>query len=504
MRNTILVVVLLLLLSWLFPIVAGAEENWPKVKAALANWDGVHQITLRTELSDPFGRHEVQDLLEAFIDLGYVVTPAKLGSSVDQGLALDMRDSRNGMVLILSRGSDGAVIAIDRLPETAIAAPASTAKEQSAVQEDITQQPAVEPIPEASPKTETTRPRRYTSRTGSAANLRSGSIELEGQPRQILLLGQKRDGSLELALQSDAAIAFYRLAGSGLQKTGEFKPPLSNNRALSADAGDLDGNGSPEIAAVWGEDIRSIYEGTDTQLHSWILDPAEAFKPLSSDLEGYLRIVKKQGYLQYREQFEPFSENIYPLVMQNEQYGAAAEPTAWGQRNLYEATPLNATSMIAWDDENRLQLISREKGEPAPGSTLMKDLGAFRGPEVAVRLKEPEYRSGFGKEDKIYEHYHSLGRRVAFDSEDRLYTIDRERSTGSIPLFQKSTGKDTLVKLTRDGQGLVMDYVFDGIDAYILDFALLEEADQPIQALLLLNDKEDGSGQAYLLKVQSE
>ncbi len=132
----------------------------------------------------------------------------------------------------------------------------------------------------------------------------------------------------------------------------------------------------------------------------------------------------------------------------------------------------------------------------------MGDFTALSGPEVAVRLETPEYRSGFEKEDQVKETYYPLPGRVAIGSDGAAYTVQRGRTEG-VPMFGKPSGRDAVGRVVRDGERLLLEHPFAAVEAFILDFALVERSGPSLDALLLLNEKEDGSGRAYLLLQQA-
>jgi len=457
-RNELIFIVLLGLTG--LPVAFAG--TWPKIEGALSEWRGPRQITLRTDLRDPLSSPEVQELLKTLLEKSYIVIPAAIGTPAGEGLALDLRISGDFPVLTLSRGSDGAILAFERRQGSAFAKP-----------------------PDSS--------------SGEAGDVFSGLIELSGRPRHVLFLGRDSRDGFDIALLSDQALERFHLSGASLSRTDEFRPPLSTGRALFADAGDLTGDGSPEIAAVWAEDVGGIYEGTDSRIHTWILGlDGNSFHLLSPDLQGYARILGGGGYLQQRGVFAPFAGGVFPLLQGKEGFAPGQHSVSWGQGNLFGITPSDGTEAIAWDKESRLHVVSVKTGEDVPGALALQDLGDFKGTEVAVRLESPEYRSGFEKEDRVKETYHALPPRVATGADGAIYTIVRGRAR-DLPLLGKPSGKDQLVRIKRRSNRLTVEQPFAGVDAYILDYALIEESGNLEANLLLLNEKEDGTGKAYLL-----
>lgn len=449
--------------------------SWPKIEAALSSWEGPRQVTLRTDLRDPLSSTQVQDLLELLLERGFTVIPAPPESRVSEGLILDLRTAGAGSVLALSRAADGAILAFERQQAEKVS-PAAKPLEPA-------------PVPQ---------PAREVAAAGREA-FAPGPLELSGRPKRLALLGAAEEGTFDIALLYDDVLEKIRVSAGGAAPLGEWRPQVASSRALHVDTGDLDGDGALEIAAVWAEDLRGIYQGTDSKIHTWVFQVEdEKLYPSGTDLEGYLRIAGGKGVVQKRGTYSPFAGPVLPLVREEEGYRTGAQPILWAGRNLYEATPLSTEEALALNERGNLMLVSLATGKALPGGVLLEDLGAFAGPEVAVRLESPEYRSGFEKEDRIKETYHPLPRRMLVGSDGTAYTVARGRSEG-LPLVGRPSGSDALVRVVRNGRSLRLERPFAGVDAFILDFALLERPGHPVAAVLLLNEKEDGSGKAYLL-----
>lgn len=442
---------------------------WPKVESALDQWQGKRLLTLRSDLADPLSSPQVQRLLEFLLDGGFAVVNAPLGTRVEEGLVLDLRTAETGVVLVLSRAPEGVILAFDRLTRD-VGAEGAAAK---ALPADL--------LRERPPGTDALLP---------------GPLDLTGSPRRLAVLGTP--AGPELLLLSDRSLDRYRFAGVGLEKLDSHSPPISPAKALHLDAGDLDGDGREEIAAVWAEEIGAIYGGIDARIHSWIFPTAGALEPASPDLEGYLRLLPEGGFWQGRGAHRPFAGPVLPLARKNQEICVDEEVVAWGRRSLYQATPLGAEEMVAWDSEDRLSLAASATGEPVPGGALLEGLGPFRGPEVAVRKKDPEFRTGLERTDRVWETFYPLPRRLLVDSAGGGYTISRGR-TGGLPLVGRPSGRDQVVRVTRTRSGLRLDRPFEGVEAFILDFALLRRMNQPPAIVLLVNEKEDGTGRAWLL-----
>jgi hypothetical protein len=109
-------------------------------------------------------------------------------------------------------------------------------------------------------------------------------------------------------------------------------------------------------------------------------------------------------------------------------------------------------------------------------------------------LENPEYRSGFSAADRILAREVFLGRRLVRQA-DAVYTLIRGRSEG-LPLVGRAGGADRLVEIRNAGNNLRAGYPFAAVDAFIVDFALYGANDS--RAVMLLNEKADGSGGSYL------
>lgn len=468
---------ILLLILWggLGSVTAMAGE-WPKIEAALSSWEGPKRLLLRSALDDPLASPVIQCLLEDLLAKGFLVTPASPQTSIKEGLILDFRLDGESQVLALSRGEDGAIIAFEK-------------KTGSQVPE---RRPA-ETAPALGPAMTTRTPVLPASRWSG-----SGPIELPGHPRSIALLGVGDDGALDFALLYDHGLESYRRQGAGLQNVGSYRPPLPSPRALHLSAGDLDGDGRKEIAAVWTQDVVGIYEGTDSQLHGWILGRGDGrLTPLSPDLSAYLRILGGKGYLQCRGPYAPFAGPVFPLIKADDGYRADSRGVDWAGANLYQATPLDNEGALVWNAEGNLQLLSLSTGKVYPGAVLLQNFAAFTGPEVAVRREIPEYRSGLEKQDRVKETYYPLPGRVAIGADGAAYTVLRGRTKG-LPLLGRPAGSDAVGRVVRQGERLNLEKPFAEIETFIIDIAPVIPSGQSIGVLLLLNEKEDGSGRAYL------
>lgn len=469
---------------------------WPKIEAAVTRWEGSRQMVLRTDLADPLSSDVVQALVEFLVEQGYTAVLAPVGAPATEGLVLDVRTAGGAVSVAATRAKDGAILAIERREvNPADRSGTSPAKSAPAAGSRPSESPA-DPSPPPPPS--------QMRRTAAAPALPVGPLELAGRPRGLAFLGSSAGEILDLALLTDESLQVVRVSGQGQTLLAEFRPPVSSTRALHVDAGDLDGDGVTEVAAVWAEDVRGVDTGTDSRLHSWILACADGkIRLRSDDLKSYVRIVGGRPYAQHRGAESAFAGPVLPLEEQGGHYAVGATPVPWAGRNLYVATPWSPNDAATWDPEDRLRLVELEAGAPLSSGLLLKNFGAFGGPEVAVRLSVPEFRSGFSQVDRVKEKLVALPRRVVQGADGSLYTIDRGYSKG-LPLIGKASGRDALVRVVRRGEVLSADPSFGEVEAFLLDFSLVDEPSGVSAAILLLNDKEDGSGVGRLVVQQAD
>lgn len=444
---------------------AVAAGSYPRLEAALSLWEGPKRAVLRSDLPDPLSSPLVQDLLELFLALGYEVRAAPLEEAPREGLLLDLRGPATSTTLILSRAADEAVLAVERSTGGIAAkhAPAEAA-------------PAPAPGP----------------RPGAA-------WELEEPFRRFAYLGESPGGP-RLALLYDDRLELAELSPSGLRPLGRFRVPASPSRGLHVDAADLDADGSPEVAALWAQDVHSVYQGVDSGLRSWLFTVSdEAVVPATPDLAAHLRVAGGNAFVQDRGPFALYNGPVFRLGSDRGRYTRGIEATPWGGAGLFGFTPLDGAEGLAWRERGSLALVSRETGRPVPGGALLGELGTFRGPEVAVRLRNPEYRTGFGLGGQVAEAYHPLPPRVAVVPGGEAYTIHRGRTPG-VPLVGQPSGRDAVVRIVREEGAPRLERPFEPVEAFVVDFALRQQGQGPASVLLLVNEREDGSGKARLLE----
>jgi len=160
--------------------------------------------------------------------------------------------------------------------------------------------------------------------------------------------------------------------------------------------------------------------------------------------------------------------------------------------------PDNSRALV-WNDEQRLMLVAQSDDNRIPGSTLLTDFGLYQGPTVSIPLREPEYRSGFSANDRIMAKDYTLNRRMVRHG-DTVFTLVRARTEG-LPLVGRPSGADRLIEIVNEGNQLAARYPFAQVEAFIVDFSIADKAGH--QAAVLLNEKADGRGKAYL-RLQKE
>lgn len=474
-------VVLFILLTGSPGVAAG--PTWPKIDTALSAWQGEKNLLLISSAETPLETTAVQQVLEQVLLHGFAVRIDAAVADSDTGLILELRDGKQMSMAILRRASDKAIIAFERHVQAPEAGPAA-APATAPLQVNPLSSPAVPsaPVVAAEPRI--------------AADL-PGPLALPGKPRSVAVLKNTTDADLIIALQSDTGVTRYRMQDHQLRALGEFKKKNKALRALYLESGDPDHDGATELAAVWADDLQGIYTGTDSRLSSTILESNRQGFSAQQGPGAFIRLLKGKGLVQFRGKYSLWHGPVRALQTGEEGWTAGNEPVSWASSNLFDITPLDDTVALQRTAAGQLRLVSLENGQPLPGGTLLYDLGDFEGAPVAVSLETPEYRSGFSKEDMVRETWWHLPPRVTVTSDGTAYTIRRGRSAG-LPLVGKPSGRDQLIALHWNGHQVTVTEPFAGVEAFMLDFALIENQGSVKAALLLLNQKPDGSGNAYL------
>jgi len=447
-----------------------AAETWPNLEKKLDDWLGAREVQLVSEAGDPLASDELLPLIEVLLKHNYAVNTASETSASGEGLLVEIRRLDAQTLIVLKRASDHSIIALERMTNerlpAVVAVPGPVASQQT-----VTPPPPM-PMRQQAP------------------------IPIEGSPISLVWLDESSGSDATLALLSKAGVALCRLQERQLQKLSVIAPPKDGLRPLSLSRGDVDGDGSFELAAVWAEDIYSVYDGTESNIWSQLI-AVEPQKLTSLGLQaGYVRLFDSLGVTQRRGTYRPFTGPVQQLLYRQGRI-STGQTLPWGEQNIFSLTPLGDGDGLAWLRAGILSALSMDTGEPLSGGTILEDLGHPQTAQIAVRLEEPEYRSGFGKEDQVLERYISLPSRLVAVGAHSMLTINRGRKSGTF-LLGKPTGEDRLVRLTKNTDGLSLDYPFPAVPSFIVDFTLVPGKDS-FGALSLLNDKEDASGQAYLL-----
>jgi hypothetical protein len=323
----------------------------------------------------------------------------------------------------------------------------------------------------------------------------AGLIEVEGEPLGVAVL--ERAGRIDVLLLRGRFLERFRIEGRSLVRVGAFRATPANARPLRVDAAASSPGGNPLVAVVFGEDVRSVDQGTDTRLHAFVLSPSTSdgeLSLMSEDLGGWVRLAGGQAYLQRRGTDELASGRVHRVEWASGRYAAGYDEIPWAGRSLLDATPLpGGTTALAWDGE-RLHVVRLDGRGRVPGGSMLGTLGGVEEPRVAIRTDRPMLR-GLDQEGRLKDSWRPVPRRVLISGR-AAYTVARGRSAR---LLGKASGQDAVVRLDWSGGALAVSRPYPPVDAFVLDFALLETPGANPVALLLVNEKEDGSGRAHLL-----
>ncbi|MDY0292380.1 MAG: hypothetical protein RBR02_08610 [Desulfuromonadaceae bacterium] len=488
------------------PVFAGP---WPQFESRLATWDGAKEVQLPAGV-DPLADSVFTPVVEMLLNRGFVVHTAAQKGAAD-GLILTQHQGASGPRLVLTRARDGALLALEPL---AIASSSRADVRKNNVTANVLSTASVSPFTSRAPATSVeplrleSTPQERSMKVGSDPTLAPSAavlVEMPGTPRSIAtwVASGAAPRDFNLFVLYDTRLVNFRYHFGSLEQVAEFIPPARVSRALRLECTDLDGDGTPELAPVWVEDIYSVDEGTESRLHSWVVgvDPDGMMRARSADLEGYLALTGEGLYLQERGEYRTFAASVYAVEFANGTFRRSTTPVTQTQHWIFNHArwPDNERVLI-WNDDQRLVLAARagaSGGQSAyPTGTLLSDFGSYVGTSIYIPLKEPEYRSGFSPHDKVMAHKVHVPRRM-LPYGDTLFTLARGREVG-IPLVGKPSGRDRLVQINAGQSGLQAHFPFKPVDAFILDFGLLEQPGGGLGAILLLNEKQDGGGKAYL------
>lgn len=479
--------------------------TWPQLESRLVAWDGAKEVQLPAGV-DPLEDPHFAPVVEMLLDEGFAVHTAEQKNTTD-GLILKKHQGASGIRLVLSRASDGALLALEPL----VSPSSSEADVSGRAEAKVLSTASASRAPAETLRIESTSQAR-TMKVGSASPSVVGGevlVDMPGTPRSIATWAASKSplGDFHVFALYDARLVHFCYHSGHLEQIAEFIPSTRVSRGLRLECSDLDGDGAPELAPVWVEDIYSVDEGTESRLHSWVVevDSDGSMVARSDDLEGYLALVEEQLYLQERGEYSAFTSEVYAVKLADGAYRRSAAPVTQAQHWVFNHArwPDNRRVLI-WNDDQRLVLATRSGESGGHGTytagTLLSDFGSYVGTNIYVPLEEPEYRSGFSAHDKVMARKVAVPRRMHPHGE-ALFTLARGRETG-MPLVGKPSGRDKLVQINATQAGLQAHFPFAPVDAFILDFDLLEQQSGDLGAILLLNEKQDGSGKAYL-QVQS-
>ena len=484
MRTTTSILILCLSFLMFCGSNALAGEH-PELEKVLTNWKGPREVVLRSDLKDPLASPLVQELVELLLEHDMAVVPTSLDAPAGDGLTLDLRGAQGGSgVLLVRRASDGAILAMERfgalpkpIPLPTVKAPAPKAASNQA--------------PSSVPPPLINAPRPSSE----------GVLSLSNSPVGLLALSGSDGSVVDMLLLAEDGIEAYQLnlRHFSVQKRTTFPPMQTELRPLYLDGGDLTGDGRDEVAVVWAEDVKDRYAGTASKIHSRLYTTAEgSLQPAGDEWAGYLRIIDQQAFWQDQGEYSLVTGPVLPVQKDGDQFVLGKTPQPWSSEGLFAGIPWSDDQFLAWkDDAAGLQVINPNTDDVDQSLALFDNFGPFRGAEVAIPLKNPQYNLTYSRDDAITEEYHSLPRRMMKGADGAIYTIWRGREPG-LPLIGSPSGQDSVVRVIERKGSLQLQRPFPGVDGFILDFALLQPPDGPLQVLLLVNDKEKGNGQAHL------
>ncbi|NLC71488.1 MAG: hypothetical protein GX751_09045 [Desulfuromonadaceae bacterium] len=475
----------LLLLGLLACASLALAADWSQFEKRLDDWQGAREVSLSGGI-DPLADTGLSPLIDLLLEKGYALLPGD--AAAGDGLILERHSVGGQDMVLLKRTRDGALLARRRL--TVPAAPVvPAARTPSAPAAAMTPLAATVPAASTRGKAE---PARNLLEPRPLVGNEAGLLPLADQPRRLAVWPAAAADGFDLFLLYDDSLRQFHYDGRQMKETARFPSPAKVSRALYLKAADGDGDGRPELAVVWAEDVIGVYQGTDSHLHAFMARPDGGSLVAASDnLKGYLAYSQGHWWLQQRGGHKLFLDQAARLEMKNGRFAAGkAQPV---DRWLYDHADWPPPSQrVAWNADGRLFLQNRQGAGAAP---LLLDFGRYEGPPVFVPLESPQYRSGFSRQDQILSKRLPLPRRLV-PAGGALYSLIRGRSPG-LPLVGNPTGRDRLVRIRVAGDGLQADEPYGGVEAFIQDFDLLGEGAAP-RAVLLLNEKEDGRGAAYL------
>lgn len=452
------------LLAALLAAAASAAQGLTPVWEQVDAWQGRPVATLATDLERPLASPLYLELVEGLLARGFEVAPTGDGPAASDGLRIELQLTAPQPVLAVRRASDGAFLAVERL-EAQTAPPATAGAE-----------------PEAAPP-------RQRARTAPTAGQR---WSLDDHPRRLAALTAP-GGEPLLALLEDDGLHLARLGPAGPQTLARLRHNLSTTHALYLGTAELEGGGTPELLALWGQDHRSPSHGTNTRLvgRAVTLD-GDRPRWLGTPLEGYLRAVGGEGFFQARRRDTAlFTPPVQRLAVDGGTVVPDGAVPAWREGWLFGHTPLSGGGSARWDADGALVLAADG------GASSSIRLGAPRAPVLNVRQRAPEFP--FSAQDAQLHLSVPLPQRVMPAPDSGVYTVRHGRAALVSKLDTlTSRGADQVVALAagREPRGLSPE-----LQNYILDFALTTTDGEPL-LLILLNEASDGSGKAELMALR--
>ncbi|MFW6387285.1 MAG: hypothetical protein ACOC0G_01260 [Thermodesulfobacteriota bacterium] len=504
-----------------------AFAAWPQLEKRLDTWDGAREVHLPAD-TDPVADPVFAPLVGMLLEKGYAVH-TRPAQDIQKGLILARHEGPDGERLLLTRARDGALLALEPLESSA--SDVASRNQDMAPQKDAQADEREKNTSKSTAARVLSTSQSSERRTGQVQSLHIESdaqertmrvgantgvtgadallSDIPGTPRSIASWAEPEASahSFHLFALYDTRLVHFIWRSGNLEQMSEFTPPGRVSRALRLECSDLDEDGNPELAPVWVEDIYSVDEGTESRLHSWIVevDAEGEMVAGSADLEGYLALMDEKLYLQERGEYRTFESNLYALEFADGEYRRSSAPVTRARHWIFNhARWPDRERVLIWNDDERLVLAARS-GTDSENSyrstgTLLSDFGTYAGVSIYVPMEEPEYRSGFSAHDKVMARKVQVPRRM-HACDDTLFTLARGRGAG-VPLVGRPSGRDRLVQIDLDSSGLQARFPFATVDAFILDFDILERANGTRQGVLLLNEEADGNGRAYV-QVQS-
>ncbi len=480
----------------LFAATAATSASWPQLENRLQQWTGVKEVVLPAGV-DPLEDEILAPVLDLLLEQGFAVLPS--GSNGAGGLSIEVRETSSGKRLLLKRNSDGALLAMEKFAASAPTRAVVIRTAPHANGQTIVATPAIPaaPVQVITANLAVTTTPLQLSVQHPPQQVAQGEMlfELDGSPVQLVSWPAVSGGTDFYLLYNDCVQRVHS-DGNSLQLLEKFSAPVRPTRALHLDIGDLNSDGQPELAVVWAEDIRGVADGTNSLLHGWVLSATqEGLRAISNDLEGYVALTGAEGRLQKRLQYEPFAADVFALTMAQGKLVVGDKPVAQQERLLFNQLQWpDSSRALVWNDDQRLMLVAQGKDDRIPGSTLLTDFGIYQGSTVSIPLRDPEYRSGFSANDRIMAKDYTLNRRMLRHG-DSVFTLVRARSAGML-FVGRPSGADRLIEISNQGNSLTARYPFAHVEAFIVDFSIEDKDGR--QAVVLLNEKADGSGRAYL------